>query len=96
MRAVDFLALFADQERAGFPDLIGSEGQGAIKLSEALLNTVITGQLRDSASIRELHVSPRAGNKFAVRVSDHHDACLASPLALSAHGFDGALGVLMR
>ena len=68
MRAVDFLALFADQERAGFSDLIGSEGQGAIKLSEALLNTVITGQLRDSASIRELHVSPRAGNKFAVRV----------------------------
>jgi hypothetical protein len=26
---VDFLRLFAEQERSGFPDLAGSEGQGA-------------------------------------------------------------------
>ena len=66
---MDFLKLFADQERAGFPDLAGSDGQGSIKVSEALLNTIITEQLRGSASIKELHVSPRAGNRFAVRVA---------------------------
>ena len=44
---MDFLRLFAEQERQGFADLAGSEGQ---------------------AAIRELHVSPRAGDRFGVRV----------------------------
>ena len=65
---MDFLRLFADQERQGFADLAGSEGQAAVRVSEPLLNTIITEQLRGSATIRELHVSPRAGNRFGVRV----------------------------
>jgi len=65
---MDFLALFAEQERQGFADLAGSEGQAAIRVSERLLNTIIAEQLRGSASIRELHVSPRAGNRFGVRL----------------------------
>ena len=66
---MDFLALFADQERLGFPDLAGSDGQGSIKVSERLLNTILTEQLRGSTAIRELHVSPRTGNRFAVRLA---------------------------
>jgi hypothetical protein len=66
---VDVLKLFADQERSGFQDLAGSEGQGSIRVSERLLNTVITEQLRGSAAIREVHVSPRAGNRFGVRLA---------------------------
>jgi hypothetical protein len=66
---VDFLALFKDQERNGFPDLAGSSGQGMIKVSEGLLNTILTELLRGSTAIRELHVSPRAGNRLAVRFS---------------------------
>src|SRR5438094_180223 len=31
-RSMDYLKLFADQERQGFPDLAGSEGQGAIRV----------------------------------------------------------------
>jgi hypothetical protein len=65
---MDFLGLFADQERQGFADLAGSDGQAAIRVSERLLNTIIGEQLRGSASIRELHVSPRAGNRFGVRI----------------------------
>jgi hypothetical protein len=65
---VDVLRLFAEQERSGFPDLAGSEGQGTIRVSERLLNTIITEQLRDSTAVRELHVSPRAGDRFGVRL----------------------------
>jgi hypothetical protein len=65
---MDFLALFADQERQGFADLAGSEGHAAIRVSERLLNTIIGHRLQGSTSIRELHVSPRAGNRLGVRV----------------------------
>src|SRR3989442_633816 len=65
---MDFLRLFAEQERQGFADLAGSEGQAAIRVSERLLNAIIAEELRRSASIRELHVSPRAGNRFGVRI----------------------------
>lgn len=65
---MDFLKLFRDQERQGFPDLTGSEGQGTIRVSERLLNVIVTEQLRGSASIRELRLSPRTGNRIGVRV----------------------------
>ena len=65
---MDFLKLFADQERHGFPDLAGSEGHAVIRLSERILNAIILEQIAGSASIRELHVTPRAGNRLGVRV----------------------------
>lgn len=67
--SVDFLALVADQERRGFSDFAGSNGQGSIEVSERLLNTILTEQLQGSTAIRELHVGPLAGNRFAVRLS---------------------------
>lgn len=66
---MDFLKLFADQERHGFPDLAGSEGQGVIRVSERQLNAIIAEQVRGSASIREVQVSPRAGDRFGVRLA---------------------------
>jgi hypothetical protein len=66
---VDFLALFKDQEQNGFADLAGTDGQGSFKVSERLLNTILTEQLQGSTTIKELHVSPRAGNRAAVRFS---------------------------
>jgi hypothetical protein len=66
---VDFFTLFADQERRGFPDFAGSDGQGSFKVSERLLNVILAEQLRGSTAIRELQVSPRAGNRFAVRLA---------------------------
>src|SRR4051794_28080602 len=65
---MDFLKLFADQERQAFADLAGTEGQAVIRVSERILNAIITEELRGSTSVRELHVGPRAGNRFAVRV----------------------------
>ena len=65
---MDALRLFADQERRGFEDLAGSEGQGRFRVSERLLNEIIGEQLRGSALVRELHVTPRAGDRFTVRL----------------------------
>jgi hypothetical protein len=67
--SVDLLALFAAQERNGFADLAGSDGQLLIKVSEPLLNTIITDLLQKSTAIRELQVKPRAGNKLGVRLA---------------------------
>jgi hypothetical protein len=65
---MDILKLLVDEERAGLPGFAGSVGQGAIHVSEPLLNTVITERLRGSAAIRELHLTLRAGNRLGVRV----------------------------
>lgn len=82
MGTVDFFKLFADQERQGFTDLSGSEGWAVLRVSEALLNTILTDQLRASASIREMHVTPRAGDKLGVRL------VLAKPSFLPPVSFD--------
>jgi hypothetical protein len=66
---VDFLRLFGDQERQGFADLAGSEGAGALRVSEGLLNAVLAEQLQGSTAIKSLHVAPRAGNRFGVRLA---------------------------
>jgi hypothetical protein len=65
---MDFVKLLADQERQGFPDLAGSEGHGVIRVSERVLNAVIAEQLQGSTALRELHVTPHAGNRLGVRV----------------------------
>jgi hypothetical protein len=65
---VDFLELFADQERNGFQELAGSEGHVVFRVSERLLNAFLSERLSASTSIRELHVSPRAGNRLGVRL----------------------------
>ncbi len=65
---MDFLKLFADQERQGFPDLAGSEAHSVIRVSERILNAMIAEQIKGSASVRELHVTPHAGNRLTVRV----------------------------
>jgi hypothetical protein len=65
---VDVLRLFAEQESSGFADLAGSEGQGAVRLSERLLNAIVAGQMRGSGAIREVQVSPLAGNRLALRL----------------------------
>jgi hypothetical protein len=65
---MDLLKLFADQDRLGFADLAGTEGRGAFRVSERLLNTLIEEQLEGSAAIRDVHVTPRAGDRIGVRI----------------------------
>lgn len=79
---MDFLKLFADQAQHGFRDLAGSEGQAAIRVSGPLLNAIVADGLRQSATIRELQLSPRAGNHIGVRM------VLAKPSFLPPITFD--------
>jgi hypothetical protein len=82
---VDFLKLFADQEREGFPDLAGSEAHAAVRVSERLLNAILSEQLSGSNAIRDVHLSPRAGNRFGVRL------VLVKPSFLPPISFDVAI-----
>ncbi len=79
---MDLLKVFADQERQGFHDLAGPEGHAAFRVSERLLNTLIAEQLSGSTAIRELHVTPRAGNRLGVRL------VMAKPSFLPPISFD--------
>jgi hypothetical protein len=65
---MNILRLLADQERQGFADLAGTEGRGVFRVSERLLNALIAEQLQGSAAIREVHVTPRAGDRIGVRI----------------------------
>jgi hypothetical protein len=62
-----FLGLFRRQQAAGFEDLRGAEASLTLPVSERLLNEAIAKSLPPSAPVRELHVKPQAGDRFAVR-----------------------------
>jgi hypothetical protein len=65
---MDLSRLVADQQRRGFSDLAGSDGQGTIRVSQGLLNAIISDQVQRSPAVREVHVTPRAGNRLGVRL----------------------------
>lgn len=60
--------LLADQQRHSFTDLAGSDGHAAIRVSERLLNTILADEIQGSGTIREIQVSPEAGNQLRVRL----------------------------
>jgi hypothetical protein len=63
-----FVELFRRQQASGFEDLRGAEASLTVPVSERLLNEAIAQSLPASAPVRELHVRPQAGDRFAVRV----------------------------
>ena len=62
-----FVGLFRRQQASGFEDLRGAEASLTLPVSERLLNEAIAESLPPSAALRELHVRPQAGDRFAVR-----------------------------
>ena len=59
--------LFRRQLATGFEDLRGAQASVTLPVSERLLNEVIAQSIPRSAPVRELHVKPQAGDRFAVR-----------------------------
>jgi hypothetical protein len=55
------------QQASGFEDLRGAEVSATVPISERLLNEFIQESLPRSVPIRDLHVSPQRGDRFAVR-----------------------------
>jgi hypothetical protein len=61
-------ALLNRQQANGFAGLAGTEARAAVRVSAQLLNEAIGAFAGASPAIRELAVSPRAGNRFDVHV----------------------------
>ena len=67
--AVDerWLRFFRRQLADGFSDLRGAEAAVTVPVAERLLNEILAESLPRSAAIRDLHVTPLAGDRFTVR-----------------------------
>jgi hypothetical protein len=61
------LELIALQQRSGFADVLGSEGQATLRVTDRLLNQIVTAELRHSRVLRELNIQPLDRDRFAVR-----------------------------
>jgi len=62
------LDLIALQQRSGFADLAGSEGQGSIRLTDQLLNQIIATATQGARAVRDLQVRTLAGDQLQARV----------------------------
>ena len=71
-------ALLNRQQAAGFAGLSGTEARAAVRVSAQLLNEAIGAFAGASPAVRELAVTPRAGNRVDVSVK------LAKPAFLPA------------
>jgi hypothetical protein len=63
-----FARLVREQQRDGFPDLVGTEILTTIPISDRLISRVIAERLPPTAAIREVSLIAHAGNEFTVRV----------------------------
>ena len=59
--------LLMRQQASGFEDLGGAEAALTIPVSDRLLNEIIAEALPRPSPVRDLHVAPKAGDRFAVR-----------------------------
>jgi hypothetical protein len=60
--------LFAQQQRAGFADLLGSEGAGSIRVTDRLLNAVVANEVRRSKGIRSVELRAAGADRVDVRI----------------------------
>ena len=69
MSTPDVFAILRSLQSTGFQDLAGATLTTSIPVSERLLNEIVALSLPPSVPIREAHVHPESGNRFAVRVT---------------------------
>lgn len=62
------LDLIAQQQRSGFADLIGSEGQGSIRLTDRLLNQIIAAAIQQAPALRDAQVRTLSGDRLQARI----------------------------
>jgi len=62
------LDLIALQQRSGFADLAGSEGQGSIRITDRLLNQFIATAMQGTQALREVQVRTLGGDRLQARV----------------------------
>ena len=62
-----FVRLFRRQQAAGFQDLRDADLTLTLPISEALLNELLAEAMPQTAPLREVRVTPQAGDRFLVR-----------------------------
>ncbi len=62
------LELIAQQQRSGFADVKGTEGQATIRMSDRLLNQIIATEVQRLRAIREARVRNLAGDRLDLQV----------------------------
>lgn len=63
------LELIAQQQRTGFADVAGSETQATIRVTDRLLNQILTTELKRSPAVREARVHAMSNDRLAVTVA---------------------------
>jgi hypothetical protein len=63
------LELIAQQQRAGFADVSGTEGEATLRMTDRLLNQILAAELQQSRAIRSANVRALAGDRFDVRLA---------------------------
>jgi hypothetical protein len=63
-----FDRILQDLESSGFRDVAGARASVTVPVAEPLLNRLVAAALPPDGAVRELSISPEAGNRFLVRV----------------------------
>ena len=66
-RSSPVVRLLKSLQASGFEDLRGADVSATVPISERLLNDLIQESLPASVPVRDLHISPREGDRFDVR-----------------------------
>ena len=69
VRKDDLLSILRHLQSTGFRDLAGADVTASVPISERLLNEFVAAALANNRHLREAHVHPETGNRFAVRVA---------------------------
>ena len=78
LRSSSVVRLLTSLQASGFEDLRGADVSATVPISERLLNDLIQESLPPSLPIRDLHVSPREGDRFDLRFRVGSSALLPS------------------
>jgi hypothetical protein len=65
----DLYAILGSLQSTGFHDLSGARVSASIPVSERLINELVAASMPSHVPVREAHVHPEAGNRFAVRLT---------------------------
>jgi hypothetical protein len=63
------LDLIALQQRSGFADLTGTEGQGSIRITDRLLNQIVATAMQGTRAVRDVQLRTLGDDRLQARVA---------------------------
>ena len=65
----DLYAILRSLQSSGFQDLTGTRMSASIPVSERLINELVTASMPSHVPVKEAHVRPEPGERFAIRLT---------------------------